>query len=242
MRLATILREKENPIEMRHQAARILGFIPKQQSADMLLHALAAIENHGLRFETARALDRLHEKNPQVVMNAFLIKSEIAREVRIYKNIRKIAEFRKSAAKKTETRQYLENALKALSDESLERIFYYLDLLYPLEIIREIYEKISHLKEGDDLRAQAVELLSNTLETDVLIMMNGVLESSRRKASHEETAEILNGFVTSEDRWCALIGYFVVQESNFPEHSAVFEALKKKAKPRELAESKPVSK
>lgn len=230
MKLGTILREKGNPIEMRHQAARILGLIPQQQSADMLLHALASIENHGLRFETARALDRLHEKNPRVAMNAFLIKSEIAREVKNYKNIQKAVEFRKTGAKKTETRHHLDVALKALLDESLERIFYYLDLLYPFEIIREIHDKVVELKEGDEARGSAMELLANMLEPDVLIMMHGVLDSSRRKVSDEELAEILKGFVESEDRWCALIGYFLVLESNFSEHSPAFEALKKKAK------------
>jgi len=71
-------------------------------------------------------------------------------------------EFCKSACGHDENREgidskdYLDVAIKAILDESMERIFRYLDLLYPHEVIEVIYERIREHPDSDVTRAHAI--------------------------------------------------------------------------------------
>jgi len=57
----------------------------------------------------------------------------------------------------------------------------------------------------------AVELLNNTLEPDLLILIQPILEErADDKAPDKEMLEILRGFSRSEDRWLSLISRFLI--------------------------------
>ena len=121
---------------------------------------------------------------------------------------------------------YLGITLKAVQDESLERIFSFLDLLYPHDMIQIIYDRIAGHDANDPLRAHAVELLNNTLDRDILTLVRRILEDRPpRRIEESEIADILKRFSQSEDRWFAMTGYFIVSEleldKQWPELAAI---------------------
>jgi len=163
MKLGAILRESNGSFEEKRRALRILEFIPCQKVADLLFHLLAGEQDHAVRFMMIRALNRAHDREPNIRINRFLVKSEIVREVQIYEQLENLRRFYSHRVTKGEE-SYLAVALDALRDESGERIFHFLDLLYPFEIIQTIHENISK-PQDPSLKVKAIELLNNTLES-----------------------------------------------------------------------------
>jgi len=103
--------------------------------------------------------------------------------------------------------------IKAMRDESIERIFQYLTLLYPGEMIDSIYREFTSGKTSAAIKGHALELLSNTMDPDILIMVQKALEERRfRIAGDEEIQDILIGFVTSGDQWFSIVGHSLISD------------------------------
>lgn len=213
IKLGGVLRDADLGLGAKRRAIRIIELIPKQQAADLLLHTLAGAQDHAFRFVMIKALNQLCEQNPNVQMNRFLIKSEISREAKIYDKIHKICRFYDEEKVGRSSEDYLGVALKAISEESLERIFWYLHLLYPQEEILVIYERIIEYSEGDPVRIHAVELLSNTVDPDLLIILQKVLDGKKLvRVKERDIIEILKGFAKSQDRWFSVTSSFLVSD------------------------------
>ena len=237
MKLAGVLRDSETTLFDKRRTVRILSLIPKQESVDILLHHLASSRNHALRFVIVTALDRLHAEGPWFRMNRFLIKHEIARETKIHQKLQKLLAFyrkQKQGRKGADEQGSLEVALKSMLDESLERIFRYLDLLYPHEIIEDIYDRIANYPDTDPVRNHAIELLSNTLEPGVLMMLHRIMDSKVPEPKDPEVSNSLKEFASSEDRWFSLISLFIISELNLSKRWPSLAAFSIKSKLKEL--------
>ncbi|MBN1689365.1 MAG: hypothetical protein JW893_09700 [Candidatus Omnitrophica bacterium] len=211
LKLGTILRDPDLGLAIKRRAVRLTEMIPKQESVDLLLHTLASAQEHAFRFVMIKALNRLQTQDKTLRMNRFLIKSEISREAKIHDKIQKIRYFYHQQPSVTGSEDYLEVALKAILEESLERIFYYLNLLYPEEGILVIFERIQEYAEDDPVRAHAVELLSNTVETDLHIIIHKILDGRKLlKVKERDIIEILKNFAGSQDRWFSITSYFLL--------------------------------
>jgi len=218
MKLAGVLREPNPRLEAKRRAVRILELIPRQESVDLLLHTLSGAQDHAYRFVMAKALDRLHDKNPSLTLNRFLIKNEIARDARIHGDIQKLRHFCTHDRRKENGEDYLDIALKAILDESRERIFCYLDLLYPHDAIEEIYKHIANRTEKEPIRAQAAELLTNTIEPNILMLIQKVIEEPQTlRVLEQDAAQILKSFLRSQDRWFSLTALFLLSELGLSE-------------------------
>jgi AAA family ATP:ADP antiporter len=215
--LGQILADSRKGLDVKRRAVKILEWIPRQETVDLILSRLGNIQDHALRFVMIKALNRLHDQVPKPGMNRLLIKNEIVREVGIHEKIQKLRFFYEHQKEKS-AEEYLAVTLKAVQDESLERIFRLLDLLYPHEIIEIIYHRIADHADEDPLRPHAIELLTNTLEPDLLILVQPVLEERAfGRLKDKEIMEILKSFMDSEDKWFSLIGHFLIAELRLKE-------------------------
>lgn len=195
------------------RAARLLGELDQEGNAEFLLQSASASQDHGVRWALLRALGRLQEKNSKPVLSRSLLKKEIIREAHLHMKLHKLsAMYRHHLHKAKAGEDYFRILLAALCDENVERLFGFLSLLYPQEGIREIYLRIV-AKGEDPLRHHALELLSNTLEPDLLIWVQQVLEGRETvRLSEREIVEILRSFIRSEDRWYSFVSFFLISE------------------------------
>jgi hypothetical protein len=94
----------------------------------------------------------------------------------------------------------------------VERVFQCLQLLYPDELPPSVHEEIA-FKSGESSRAHAIELLSNTLDPDILVLVQGILESyPNPRVRDPEIREILRLFQKSQYAWFALMAHFVISD------------------------------
>jgi len=216
-KLSALLQDTNGGLANKRRAVRILEFIPHQESMDLLLHTIATSKDHAFRFVMLKALNRLHDRNQKLAVNRFLVKNEILRDIKICQRIQRVRYFYDDRKKKSRE-NYLGVALKAIEDESLERIFQYLDLLYPHEAIEAIYDGIVADPEKSPMRAHARELLDHTLERDLLNPIQRLLDKrDYAPAAFEEIVKILKSFTRSRDRWFSLLGFFFLSETGIDE-------------------------
>lgn len=212
-KVGDILRNPQGGFETRVQAVRILGYVAKQKTADVLLHALSGIKDHSFRFVILKTLGSIRRKNPSLKMNRYLIKNEILKEVAIHDEILKLHSYYRDHSGERPPEDYLDVALRAIRDENIERIFKCLRLLCPDEIVYDIYEQVTDMKTTESNRAQAIELLSQTLEHDLFHLVQPVLDAKGHvRLDPEEAVSVIHQFLHSEDRWFCLIGQFLIAE------------------------------
>ncbi|MDP3920012.1 MAG: Npt1/Npt2 family nucleotide transporter [Candidatus Omnitrophota bacterium] len=213
MKLAETIREDAPSLDAKRRAIRVLEHLPRQETVDLLLHTLAATQDHAFRFVMAKALVRLHNQRPSLEINRIVAKSEIGRETAIHKRIQQVSAFYNQGVKKTKGEDYLGVALTAIRDENIERIFHYLSLLYPHELMQMIHQRLIDHDKSDPTHVHALELLSNTLGPDLAIMIQRVLDGTDViQVREEEVVDILKSFVVSGDRWFSLISQFLIDE------------------------------
>ncbi|HTL48274.1 MAG TPA: Npt1/Npt2 family nucleotide transporter [Verrucomicrobiae bacterium] len=208
------LRDPNLSAEAKRQAVRVLGYLPRQQTADLLLQSFGGTEDHGIRFIIMKALLRLCKKNPKITVSRFLVKNEIAREIAVHEQILKIRAFYRKHKEGLPLEDSLDITLRAIQDENVERVFKCLSLLYPEETIRMAHQEIRD--QGPDAsRSHAVELLSNTLEPDILLMVQAVLDQEPEvRIKDDEVRAILKNFIRSPYAWFSLLGHLLAVDLN----------------------------
>lgn len=213
--LARVGEALQNPAigaELKRQAIRILGYMARQDTGDLLMKSLGRTEDHALRFVMIKALNRLLKKNPKIHINRVLIKNEIVREADIHRQITKIRAFHAGQTKRPASESSLDISLNAIMDESVERVFQCLHLLYPGELPASLHEEITS-RSREPARGHALELLSNTLDPDILVLVQGILDTpAHPRVRDTEIREILKQFQESRYAWFALMAHFVISD------------------------------
>lgn len=209
IRLSDVLRQEGRGLPSRRRAIRILENISGQQTADLLIQTLAITQHHGLRLALISALNRFAFRQPELKINRFLIKTEIAREVKILEDLRKLQMFCRLRVNLQE--HWFQTTLhKALIDESMERIFGYFELLYPKEATKQVSDYVLSHTADASMRSHAIELLSNILEPGHLLLAQRVFESSQGAPAEREIRELLRKHLKSEDRWYSLLAQCIL--------------------------------
>lgn len=211
-RLEALIENPEQGMTLKREAAGFLERHATQETADTVLEILSKSQEHSLRLLLIRILLRVRDRNPNVRWNRPLIKKEILRETDLYQTIRRLQHFYLTTSGKRE--EFLEVALNAIADESLERLFRCLGLLFPGEGIRIIYERLVEHPGSDPIRSHAIELLQNLLGPEFYGMVEKLFdERALQEISEEEAVSILEEMIGSADRWLSLIAHFLVTES-----------------------------
>ena len=211
-RLEALLENPKQGMSLKKEAAEFLERHATQKTADKVVEILSGRQEHTLRLLLIRTLLRMRDRNPVIQWNRAMIKKEIVKEADSYRNIKQLRHFYFLTAGKKE--EFLEVALNAIADESLERLFCCLGLLYPGDSIRIIYERLVEHPGHDPIHSHAVELLQNLLGSEFYGIVEKLFdEKVLLDLTEEEAVSILEEMFASTDRWLSLIAHFLVTES-----------------------------
>lgn len=210
-RLSVLLKDPKQAMNLKHSACEFMVHQAHQKTADLLLKVLSETQGHALRFLLIQTLLRVRDRNASIRWNRPLVKKEIFREAELYLKIRQLSKFYQDSLVKKE--EFLEVALEALSDESLERLFRCFGLLYPGEAMQIIYERLLEHPQPDAIRSHALELLHNLVGPEFYGLLEKLFDQKiSQKISEEEAVSLLEEMLGSGDRWLSLMARFVVGE------------------------------
>lgn len=197
---------------------RILGMIPRQQSVHILEKSLKKIDGE-LKNSILEALSKIRIENPELVFNEEGIIQEIHSEVKEYRKVLQLVSLYLWYTKKTFNGSLSDQdsflfAQECRLNEMVQRIFLLLVLLSEPEDIRMVYRGFSH--ESDYVRANALELLDNLLESKlrrpILALLDGddSLPRIREKGikdvhwSEATAAQFLKNCILSKISWTGM--------------------------------------
>ena len=219
-KLSECLNDSGEEVSDKKKVILILKTLGTQGAVDILLNSLSGARDQSLRFNLIRSLNRIKATGEHREFNSLIIKKEVALEVKSYKSILTVlGEYQKRKHIFGEERQvlpeedYLLATLEAMKEESLERIFRLLSLLYASDIVHVIYDRLVEDEADKHVRANALELLDNVLEPELSWLLHPVLDEDRwLEMPKRKLEEILEEFLTSQDRWFSVCAVFLIAE------------------------------
>lgn len=217
---------------IKRRAIALLKLIASQEACDILLHNLNGTLDNAIRFEIIQALNRIRSKKYDLKIEEAMVEKEIYYEITNHKSILSVIDFYRSnqrAALRQE--DFLLATLNSIQEESFERIFRLLGLLYSTETIYIIYDRL--LEEGSDetVRTHSFELLSNLIKPDLFRLLQPVIDLNRwKKERKEDSLHIIQRFLEGRDRWFSVCAIFLVAELKLHTlYSSIKEAASSKA-------------
>ncbi len=217
LKVSECLSDAHEDIPVKRKAILVLTTLRTQGAVDILLNSLASIQDRSLRFNLIRALNQIRARSVgRYQFNKWIIKKEIMNEVKSYQSIRTLLEdYKKRKDNIQPEEDYLLATLKAIEEESLERVFRLLALIYESDVIHVIYDRLTEIELNKHLRANAVELLQNVVDPELYHLLYPILD----EAQWEETVkkkqnEVIEELLQSQDRWLVVCALFVIVELN----------------------------
>jgi len=220
IKLSECLNNPHQQVGDKRKAIMILSTLGTQGAVDILLSSLATTQDHSLRFNLIRALNRVRAKGLSRQFNTWIIKKEILSEISNSESlILVLSEFRLRKSGKIRPREdYLLATLEALREESLERIFRLLALLYASDVIHVIHDRLVELGPDRHLRANALELLENVVEPELARKLRPIFEDSvHHRVKQVELEETIEMFLESKDQWLQICAVFLIAELGLEE-------------------------
>jgi ATP:ADP antiporter, AAA family len=187
--LLDALLDPEVDFVIRRRIPRALSACSTQRAADGLLLGIAD-ERFEVRYECGRALLRLTDSNPEVVVSEARVLDAIRREI---ESGRALAE--QSAARADEDEPQLEQQelvdglVRDRVDRSLEHMFTILSLILEREPLRMAFTGLHH--EDQKYRGTALEYLDTVLPRDVRELMWPYLGESAPLSTARPASELL---------------------------------------------------
>jgi len=218
-----ILLDPKQSMAIKRKAALYLEHLASPEIANRLLETLSRTQAHVSRFLLLQTLLNIKEKRPTLRCNRSLVKKEILREAKLYQKLKKLQNFYLQSQERKE--EFLGVTLAAICQESLERIFRCLALIYPGDGLRLIYDRLTEPDGSESVRSQAMEFLYNLLEPEFYGILEPTLEKTVQAKSEEEVANILEEMVASPDRWLSLTVHFLVVELGWQTRSPKFASM-----------------
>ncbi|MBI3999778.1 MAG: hypothetical protein HY351_04105, partial [Candidatus Omnitrophica bacterium] len=214
LKISECINDPREKVSAKRKGILVLTTLATQGAVDLLLNSLASLGNQPLRLELIRALNKIRAKGERREFSPWIIKKEVIGEVRIYKSIlTALKEYKQRKLVSKPDEDYLLATLQAIQEESLERIFRLLGLLYDSDIVHIIYDRLAELDLNKHVKANALELLQNVLEPELCRALYPVLDDAQwvemRKKSLEE---VVREFFESQDQWLVICAIFMVVE------------------------------
>ena len=213
VKLSESLSNPREAVSDKRKAILILTTLGTQGAVDILVHSLATTQDHSIRFNLIRSLNRIRAKGDGREFNSEIIKKEVLNEIQHNEELLKVVtEYRKQKFLRGPQEEYLLAALEALREESLERIFRLLALLYSSDVIHVIYDRLVELESDQHVRANALELLENVVEPELTRKLRPVFEESVQIDGGVRLEETIRSFVRSQDMWLQICAVFLIAE------------------------------
>jgi AAA family ATP:ADP antiporter len=220
------LQDTEVPVAVRQRLPRILGLIEAQESVNILLESLGA-EEVEVRYKVVKALNRLRASGAALEFEAGKVEVEVVGEVRdYYRLLGLLAAYAPGVelgrGRGWEGRDLLSRALEERLEQSLERVFRLLGLIYPAG---DIYQAYTGLRsEVGQVRANALELLDNLLRPslkrallpiiDHEVPLREKVEKGRAqwRLSAWSAEEAVGELISNGDRWVRVCAIYTAGE------------------------------
>ncbi|PIQ85461.1 MAG: hypothetical protein COV74_08200 [Candidatus Omnitrophica bacterium CG11_big_fil_rev_8_21_14_0_20_45_26] len=214
----------------KRKAISILRTLGTQNAFDLLLGALPVTRDNSIRFDMIKGMNHIHTKlsNYSIPQNA--VEAEVRYEIENHKAILTVIHFYKSQEKKTSSvdEDFLLATLKIIREESLERIFRLLGLIYPTEAIQTIFERLTDEEASEDLHGKsiAIELLGHIVKPELYHRLHLLVDHDRwHKHRQTNPKEVIKHFLMGEDCWFSVCAAFVIAELRMTELYSLFEHL-----------------
>ena len=184
--LGDVLADPHAPLALRREIPWVLGRIPTQTSANILLDNLN-VEDPLLKYRVVKALNRLHDFKPELPGRNPRIADRIFAETKGYYQALALRQALVPGNGPHPT-SLLGRALRERLDQNLEIIFRLLGLEYPQKDIYWAYTAIKAARS--DRRGAAIEFLDNVLQKNLKSIILPLLEESSADLIIERTSHI----------------------------------------------------
>ena len=172
--LSIKLEDENEEISLRGAVARVLGRIPHVKSVDALLQNL----NHdspNLRYNIIKGLNKLRSRHTLLEIKPKVLEQTLFDEAKYYFELFAIIVESKKSNEININSDLLVQTLDGRIEQSLERIFRILALLYDPADIYRVYHAAT---QGDKLlRSNAYELLDNILDGEIKNIILSIIDN-----------------------------------------------------------------
>ena len=215
-KLEVILRDAAKSLEVQKRAVSLLRMFPRQETADLLMCSSDSVKSHALRFVMIQALNHIHLQEPKIKIDVAWMRRQVGIEADLLREFAKTRLFFDIPEScPLEESNELCVILEAVREESLERLFGCLSLVYPPDMIQLIFSRIQQGDASDKLRSHAVELLNHILKKNVRSLLHHVFDHDEQRVDEHEMSEIIHKFRASRDRWLMFLAQTIVEEKKF---------------------------
>jgi hypothetical protein len=154
------LLDPNQPFAVRRRLARVFSVCVSQRAADGLLAALDDLRFE-VRFQCARSLAAVMEKNPRVRVDANKVYDVVHREVAVGRPVWEGHRLLDSVDDPDDVKTFLDDYLKGRASQSLTHVFTLLSLVLPMEPLRIAFRGL-HTSDPN-LRGTSLEYLEGVL-------------------------------------------------------------------------------
>jgi hypothetical protein len=175
--LVDALVNPNQPFAVRRRLARVFSVCVSQRAVDGLLLGLDDLRFE-VRFQCARSLAAIVEKNPRVRIDRDSVLRVVRREVGISRSVWEGRQLLDSVAIGGDAEPRLEALVSARASRSLAHVFTLLSLVLPSEPVRVAFAGLHTADES--LRGTALEYLDAVLPPDIRERLWPFLEERRR--------------------------------------------------------------
>ena len=190
-RLHATIQNQASPVGVRRHAVRLLARRADQDVLDYLCGMLVVEEEEAVRDEVIRELVRLRLSQRNLQFPTALIRRQIGREVKDYERIAQVGGvYRQHHRNPLSPDDPILGLLRVLMEESIEKIFRLLMLLYRPEDIHLVYEQMRATDRY--LRTDAIELLDNLVDPSMRTILFPILDEDRFLSTLDEGARLVD--------------------------------------------------
>jgi len=216
VKIADCLSNSDEDIVNKRKAILILTMLGSQAAVEVLINALSSSHDHSIRFNIIQALNRIKARYEGRVFSPIIIKKEVLRELRNYKSIQLLfGEYRARKSIDDVKQDFLAATFHAIREESLERIFRLLGLLYDSELVHVIYDRLPEAKQDKNMKANVLELLQNVADPDIYKELRVIVDKKKEKQISDEIIEhVISNFVEGHDLWLTICAMLLIVELN----------------------------
>uniref|UniRef100_Q028W6 ADP,ATP carrier protein n=1 Tax=Solibacter usitatus (strain Ellin6076) TaxID=234267 RepID=Q028W6_SOLUE len=208
--LGDTLLDSHTPLVVRRQIPRVLRLIRDQRSVDVLAGSLGA-PDLPLRLAVVKALNRLRESAPELLMPKPAIQQQIQAEARYCFELHALLAPLRTAMQPATASSLLVRTVDHRVRQTMERIFRLLGLLYPPN---EIYNAYVALESGvADRVSPAHDYLDSLLTREIKHILMPLLDSRDRLLIHardlchiapKSVESALRDLLASGDSWLTM--------------------------------------
>jgi HEAT repeat protein/MFS family permease len=172
--LGDVLSDGQQPINLRREIPWVLSQFQSQRASNTLAENLSA-EDPLLKYQVVKALNRLNERSPELILPRTIIAERVYSETKSYYQALVLCQSL-GYGPDQDAKNLLTRALRERLDQNLEIIFRLLGLQYSQ---RDIYFAYSALKDPrSERRTSAIEFLDNLLQKDLKSIILPLVEES----------------------------------------------------------------